>query len=160
MLKKDLDSLLKQHQKQALAIAIKMIGNLADAEDITQASLFRVYKNLDSFEQRSQFSTWSHRITINLCLSFLARRKDNIPIGYEDFIEKNNSNPELELECKQLINSKLEPISKLSKNHYDVIVMKDFKGLSCKQIAKELDVKIGTVLSRLHYARKELQKLL
>lgn len=171
--KGDLDAfetLIKNHQKRAYNIALKMLKNPEDAMDISQEAFIKVFKYIDSYNNKSSFSTWIYRIVINTCLDYIKKNKNNVlyldePINTDDGsikreITDNKNNPEKILE-KKINNEDInKAISMLKVKHRMIIILRDIQGFSYEEISKMLNLPLGTVKSRVKRARENLRKII
>lgn len=157
---------------------VEKIGGIArsylgvdDVEDVIQEVFIKVYKNIKKFRGESSLSTWIYRITINVCKDMLGkkhRRKEILTsFGEEDDDEKNIiREPADELQPSDELMKMLsaEEISKaidsLSKEDRLLINLREIEGMSYDQISEIMDKPVGTVKSRLHYARERLKGIL
>lgn len=154
----------------AYNIALRVLRNKEDAEDISQEALIKVFKNISSFNMKSSFKVWLYRIVMNTCFDF--KRKKNIvtysidkPLENDENeimheIPDNTYNPDIviqnELESQMLYDS----IDSLDDDFRTVIVLRDIQGLSYKDIASVLSCNEGTVKSRLNRARNKLKEII
>jgi RNA polymerase sigma-70 factor (ECF subfamily) len=167
------DQLVTRYRGKVYAMIVNMIHNEADAWDLAQDTFVKAWKALPRFEARSNFYTWLYRIAHNVTYDWLRKRRvrgdgtefdDSIRI---DTIEsaaptapKPASRPDESAEKSELRNRIESAIAKLSPDHRDVILLKEIDGLKYQEIADRVGCSIGTVMSRLFYARKKLQTLL
>ncbi len=159
------------YEKKALNFAYRMLKDLSEAEDATQEAFLRVYHKIHTFYGKSSFSTWFYTILNNICLDILrkkARRKDVISItnstddnqDYELQIEDTADGPYERLQKKDAYSLLEDALTKVSDEHRSVIIMRDINGLEYEEIAKILNVSLGTVKSRISRARLALRKIL
>ena len=152
-------------------IAYRMTGNPDDASDMTQEVMIKLFKNLDSFNQKSKFSTWVYRVATNTCLDELKkiRRKQTLSLDAEyetddgsvSFEQEDLSpTPDEQAETNELKDIVARAITRLGEEHRAVIVLRDIKGLSYGEIAEILNCSDGTVKSRLSRARAKLKEIL
>ena len=171
-IKGDIDAfeeLIKDYKKMAYNIALRVLRNKEDAEDISQEALVKVYKNIDSFNMQSTFKVWLYRIVMNTCLDF--KRKKNIvafsidkPLEGEESeftqdIPDNSNNPDVIIQNRLESQMLYECIDMLDDDFRTVIVLRDLQNLSYKDIASVLSCSEGTVKSRLNRARKKLRDI-
>ena len=164
------EELLLANQKNVYNLAYKMTGNPSDAEDITQEAFFKAYRLLTSFRGDSRFSVWLYRLTHNLCIDFLRKRKraatislsqsDDVGSEFAFDIPDERETPEgtaMRRELSEAINKSINELDPLQK---EIIVMREVTEMSYSDIAKTLDINEGTVKSRLSRARKSLANIL
>jgi len=164
------EELLLANQNNVYNLALKMTGNQADAEDISQEAFFKAFRLLDSFRGESRFSVWLYRLTYNLCIDFLRKNKKTSTISlsqqyddsddYEFDITDTSEQPEntvLRREMRDIID---KSISELDLLHREIIIMREVADMSYFDIAKTLNISEGTVKSRLSRARKNLARIL
>lgn len=149
------------------SIAKSYLGS-DDVDDIVQEVFMRVLKGIKRFKGDSKLSTWLYRITVNVCNDFLKKRKRHgeVLVDFEDEEEPPYLEPTSDTDVLREVAEELslaminEIIGKLPPTDRLLITMRDVNGLSYEEIANALDVPVGTVKSRLHYAREKLRKLL
>jgi RNA polymerase sigma-70 factor (ECF subfamily) len=158
--------LVERYQNRMLRLVSQIVHSREDAEDIVQESFVKAYASLGSFRQQSSFYTWLYRIAFNLAIDWkrrAARRGgDKYELGDIDQGKVTAAVPQAETPSDQIYRkeqSKLisAALEQLSEEHRSVIVLREVDGLSYEEIAKVTNSSIGTVMSRLHYARKKLQ---
>jgi RNA polymerase sigma factor (sigma-70 family) len=157
------DEIVRQHSARVYRLAYRLAGNRQDAEDLTQEVFVRVFRSLSSF-QPGTFEGWLHRITTNLFLD-QARRKqrirfDSLPEDFHDRLPGLLPSPDVAL-LSEMFDADIESaLAQLSPEYRAAVVLCDVEGLSYEEIATVLDVKIGTVRSRIHRGRSMLRKAL
>jgi RNA polymerase sigma-70 factor (ECF subfamily) len=146
-----------------------MTFNHEDAADLTQETFVKAFRSLSKFKEKSSFFTWIYRIGVNLTLTFLKRRKirkffsfdqaaDDGGISKElERVSTNNSTSAKKALLNELHEKLNEALSKLSDKHRTIVVLFEIDGLSHKEIAGIMKCTEGTVRSRLHYAKQQLQ---
>ncbi len=145
------------YMKKAYYTALGFVGNLDDAADVSQEAFIRAYKSISRFDISKPFFPWYYKILKNVCLNYKRKRRALHEVPIEIVQDKVMSqSPGKESLSHEVWNA----ISKLGDDEKEIILLKYFQGLSCKEIAQELDCPIGTVMSRLYYARKQLRKKL
>ncbi len=167
------DQLVELHRGKIYSMIYNMLHNQADAWDLTQESFIKAWKALPKFENRSKFSTWLYRIAHNTVYDWMRKRKItsagefNDEILADDSIEpsarttpRSSIAPDKQLENSELAKRIETAMEKLSMEHRQVIILREIDGYDYKEIAAMTDNTLGTVMSRLFYARKKLQTLL
>ncbi|NSW92293.1 MAG: sigma-70 family RNA polymerase sigma factor [Firmicutes bacterium] len=166
------EQLIESYQKKVFNIALGMMGNYDDANDISQEVFIKVFKSIRNFRQQSSFSTWLYRITTNACLDELRKRKNSKNIISIDQvihlengevvrqIEDDGPTPESTAERNELKEAVRDAIFQLSNEHKEVIILRDIQGFSYDDIAKIISCPQGTVKSRINRARNMLKEIL
>jgi RNA polymerase sigma-70 factor (ECF subfamily) len=158
------EALLAEARPRALAVALKVLRNPDDAEDAVQEAFLKAWRNLSRFEGRSSFSTWIHRIVMNSSLDILRRQScrpnvtsDDETNGQEERTEEPAvPTPErvvVAAEVRRLVHGAM---AVLSPAHRQAVQLRELEENTYEEIAEAAAVPIGTVMSRLHHARKRL----
>ena len=156
-------SLICRVQNSAYSIAYRYMENDADTRDAMQEAFIKMYRSLGSFKGDSSFETWFTRILINCCLDELRKRK-NSP-GWEDIDDHYNladheAGTEEQVLKKERQRAVTEAIRKLPEEARNIIILREFRGLSYEELADVLDLEPGTVKSRLNRAKQKLKEIL
>jgi RNA polymerase sigma-70 factor (ECF subfamily) len=164
------EELVARHRDKIYARAFSMLRNEDDAVDVSQEAWVKSWQRLNQFQGESSFATWMTRIVINLCLDQLRKQKrvksESIDQLEEDVggVERQmpiiNPNPTEGLEREELRTKIDRALAQLSYEHRTVLILKEFEDLEYKMIAKKMGCSIGTVMSRLFYARRKMAVLL
>jgi RNA polymerase sigma-70 factor (ECF subfamily) len=166
------NELVTRYRSRAFAMIFNMVRNEQDAWDITQDGFVKAWKSIGRFRGQSSFYTWLYRILMNVGIDSLRRKQIAGGTEFDDTIGLRNiepgaaTTPRGELEpATQLSDKEIrarvdEAISRLTPDHRAVIVMRELDGLEYQEIADAMECSIGTVMSRLFYARKKLQTML
>lgn len=161
------EKLFLSYQKRVYNLVYRMIGNEADAADLTQETFIRAYQNMASLRNAEAFATWLFRIAVNLCKNH--RRAEKISCdSLENLFDENEEaaieamaeNPEIAVEQDERDSLIREALSALSDEHRAVVVLHHLEGMPLGEIAKLLNCQVGTVKSRLARAREELKRRL
>ncbi len=162
-------TLVRRHQDRAFNLAYQMVRNREDALDISQEAFARAYASLASFKGDASFSTWLHRIVVNLAIDSLRRRERRGATSYDDARGTSQEgevehsapdDPATALETKQVRALLARGIAQLPPAQRAVLVLREIEGMSYEDIARTVECNLGTVMSRLFYARRKLQQVL
>jgi len=164
------EELIHRHRDKIYARAMIMMRNEGDAVDLSQEAWVKSWQRIHQFQGESSFATWMTRIVINLCLDQIRRQKRTRAESIEEMQEESGgverqmpiveNNPTEGLESEEVRRRIDEAMGKLTDAHRAVLVLHEFEGLEYKEIAKRVGISIGTVMSRLFYARRRLASLL
>ncbi|HNQ73284.1 MAG TPA: sigma-70 family RNA polymerase sigma factor [Verrucomicrobiota bacterium] len=164
------EELVARHRDKLYARAYTMMRNEDEAIDLSQEAWVKGWQRLAQFQGESSFATWMTRIVINLCLDQLRKRKRQRAESIEAMDEESGGverqmpivmvNPAAGLEREDLRSRIDEALGKLTETHRTVLVLHEFEQMEYKNIAKIMNCSIGTVMSRLFYARRKMAALL
>ena len=165
------DELVRRYQERIYATVYHMTSNHEDANDLAQEAFIKAFQALKSFKGGSSFYTWVYRIAVNKTINFLKQRRNKAQISLNDLDFTAEHDPELvalisektprrEINLSELQERLNMAMQKLSEPHRLVVTLHDVQGLSHEEIAEIMDCNIGTVRSRLFYARQQLQAYL
>lgn len=162
------DDLVRRYQERIYATIYHMTSNHEDANDLAQDTFIKAYQALKSFKGGSSFYTWIYRIAVNKTINFLKQRKNRTHMSLNDLDFNAEHDPDMlalvsdktprrEANLNELQEKLNEALQKLSEPHRMVVTLHDVQGLAHEEIAEIMDCNIGTVRSRLFYARQQLQ---
>ena len=165
------DDLVRRYQERIYATIYHMTSNHEDANDLAQEAFIKAFQALRSFKGGSSFYTWVYRIAVNKTINFLKQRKNRAHMSLNDLDFNAEHDPDLvalisdktprrEAGLAELQETLNIAMQKLSEPHRLVVTLHDVQGLSHEEVAKIMDCNIGTVRSRLFYARQQLQAYL
>jgi RNA polymerase sigma factor (sigma-70 family) len=165
------DDLVRRYQERIYATLYHMTSNHEDANDLAQEAFIKAFQALKSFKGGSSFYTWVYRIAVNKTINFLKQRKNRAQMSLDDLDFNAEHDPDLvalisektprrEINLAELQETLNIALQKLSEHHRLVVTLHDVQGLSHEEIAEIMDCNIGTVRSRLFYARQQLQAYL
>jgi RNA polymerase sigma-70 factor (ECF subfamily) len=167
------DELVTRYRTRIFAMIYNMVHNEQDAWDLAQDSFVKAWKSIKRFRGRSSFYTWIYRIVMNVTIDWLRKKQvKGAGVEFDDAIQLREVNPAsrtlpkadplpYERMERTEVRARIDnAITQLSPEHRAVILMKETEGMQYHEIAEALGCSIGTVMSRLFYARKKLQNLL
>ena len=165
------DDLVRRYQERIYATIYHMTANHEDANDLAQEAFIKAFQALKSFKGGSSFYTWIYRIAVNKTINYLKQRKNRTHMSLNDLDFNAEHDPDLlslvsdktprrETQLAELQQKLNEAMQKLSEPHRLVVTLHDVQGLAHEEIAKIMDCNVGTVRSRLFYARQQLQATL
>ena len=165
------DDLVRRYQERIYATIYHMTSNHEDANDLAQEAFIKAFQALRSFKGGSSFYTWVYRIAVNKTINFLKQRKNRAQMSLDDLDFNAEHDPDLvalvsdktprrEVALAELQEKLNAAMQKLSEPHRLAVTLHDVQGLSHEEIAEIMDCNVGTVRSRLFYARQQMQAYL
>jgi RNA polymerase sigma-70 factor, ECF subfamily len=159
------EKLLLSYEKKIFNIAYRISGNREDAYDIAQEVCIKIFKNINSFMGNSSFGTWVYRITSNVCIDEMRKKKktksltifSNFNDEFEVPVQDKGKLPDEIIENKEMAELIKDCISQLPPEHKMIIILRDINGYSYEEISTILAINLGTVKSRLSRARNLLK---
>jgi RNA polymerase sigma factor (sigma-70 family) len=162
------DELVRRYQERVYATIYHMTSNHEDANDLAQEAFIKAFQAIKSFKGGSSFYTWVYRIAVNKTINFLKQRKNRSGMSLNDLDFNAENDPDLvalisdktprrDAALAELQKKLNEAMQKLSEQHRLVVTLHDVQGLAHEEIAEIMDCNVGTVRSRLFYARQQLQ---
>jgi len=161
------EAIYNAHKRRVYYLCLRMIGNTAEAEELTQEAFMQVFRKIQTFRGDSSFSTWLHRVSVNVVLMKLRKKTPNeIPIDSEDENQEFSAPPK-EFGAPDLTLTGLvdrvtldRAVAELPPGCRQVFLLHDVMGCEHNEIAAMLDYSVGNSKSQLHKARMRLRKLL
>jgi RNA polymerase sigma-70 factor (ECF subfamily) len=165
------DELVRRCQERVYGTIYHMTSNHEDANDLVQETFIKAFHSIKSFRGGSSFYTWVYRIAVNKTINFLKQRKNRVQMSLNDLDAHVENDPDLvslisqdtphrDAQLSELQKKLNECLMKLSEDHRLAVVLHDVQGLPHDEIARIMECNVGTVRSRLYYARQQLQGLL
>jgi RNA polymerase sigma-70 factor (ECF subfamily) len=159
-----LNRLLTDARPRLLAVAMRIVRDRDDAEDVVQEALLKVCRSLTHFEGRAAFSTWLHRIVVNAALDRLRRhqaRRDRVADDDDERAQEvvdgvDEQTPERVVSRRETGAVVRGALARLSTAHREVLELRELEGESYRDLARLVQCPVGTVMSRLHHARHRL----
>jgi len=166
------NQLVIRYRNRAFSMVYNMVRNEQDAWDLSQDGFLKAWKSIGRFRGQSSFYTWLYRILMNVAIDWLRRKQIAAGSEFDDAVglrevapgavtlPKGELAPSVSISDKEIRHRIDDALTKLSNEHREVIILRELDGLEYQEIADMLGCSIGTVMSRLFYARKKLQTLL
>jgi RNA polymerase sigma-70 factor (ECF subfamily) len=152
--------IVTKYQSKIFSMVCGMVRNEHDAWDLAQEVFLKAWWSIHRFEGRSSFNTWLYKLTMNVTICSLRQKGRREEVELDDAIPSSLPGPGVYCQRTEIRERVTAAISKLSPEHRAVIVLKELEDLQYHEIGKVLNLSVGTVMSRLFYARKKLQTLL
>jgi RNA polymerase sigma-70 factor (ECF subfamily) len=159
--------IVERYKFRAFNSALMFTGNREDALDLSQEAFARAYRALERFDLNRSFFTWCYQILKNLCINHLQSKRRRRHVSLDDadhhYLQPTvhgSESPDEMMEKSEQNALLWEAINQLDDDDREIILMKEFQDFSYKEISEALHIPIGTVMSRLYYARKKLVKRL
>lgn len=166
--------LLRRYEKRVFSVANAIMRNPEDARDVAQEAFWKAHNAIGTFDGQAQFFTWMYRITVNLAIDHLRKRRgqrvefdDARANGEDDGADPTGLSPRRlgfdphrALEDQELRGQLERSLAQLSPAHRTVLVLREVEGLAYQEMADVVGCSIGTIMSRLFHARKRMQALL
>jgi RNA polymerase sigma-70 factor (ECF subfamily) len=163
------EALVRKYSERAFRVAFRVVRDEELAADVLQEALIKAYRGLRNFENRSAFYTWLYRIVVNLALDRRRRERPGTTVEWADEVALNvearvaqppSTTPELasvRAEVRELV---ARGVRELPDGQREVLLLREVEGLSYQEIAATMGISKGTVMSRLHYARRKMEAFL
>ncbi len=173
-----MEKLILKYQSRIYNVILKICANPDDAAELTQDTFVKIIQSIDKFQGKSSFYTWAFRIAVNLTLNYCQRNTrialqslDAEDEGYHSQMQANQAlkefltdgkspDPATAAQNKELCDIVVKSLMRLDDAQRTVIVLRDIEGMNYAQIAKVLDIELGTVRSRLSRGRSRLREIL
>ena len=153
--------LVRTHAQGVLNVIYRMCGDMQVAEDAAQETFIQAWLRLPSYRPRASLRNWLYRIAVNKAIDMLRKEKRILPGAVEDLnLTDSRPGPEALAASSERTKMVQEAVLALPEASRAVLVLREYEGLSYQEIADALDIPVGTVMSRLNYARKLLREKL
>jgi RNA polymerase sigma-70 factor (ECF subfamily) len=161
--------LVDRYQGRAYRLAARLLGDPDLARDAVQEGFLKAYGSLARFEGRSGFYTWLYRLVFNLCIDMKRRDRSSRHVEWSDEVAshltpgldgKPDAGPDVELDRGELRDALARAVEQLPEDARRTLLLREVDGLSYAEIAAALGIPKGTVMSRLHHARRRVRQLL
>lgn len=152
--------LVTKYRTKVFSLVCGMVRNEHDAWDLAQEGFLKAWQSIHRFEGRSSFYTWLHSIPVNLTIYSIRRKDHREEVELSDAIPSSLSGPAVSFERTEIREQVNAALARLSPQHRAVILLKEQEDMQYHEIAEILNLSVGTVMSRIFYARKKLQIML
>ncbi|MEX2581936.1 MAG: sigma-70 family RNA polymerase sigma factor [Gemmatimonadota bacterium] len=154
------DALVGRHMQRAFGVALRLLGQREDAEDLVQEAFLAALQKIDSFDTSREFSPWFYRILVNRCLNARKSRSRRTTVDLPAEAASTIASPLLEAERSELRYHLKRAMQELPDRQRTIVTMFDLEGFSSPEIAEVLGISDGTVRWHLHQARRVLREAL
>ena len=162
------DNLILKYRERVFGVVYNMTSNREDAADLTQDAFIKAFQSIHRFQAQSSFFTWLYRIAVNSTLTHLRKAKLRTFFSFEKITDEDKTaelvnqmtdkkGADRDLYIRELQEKLNEAMMKLSIKHRTVVTLFEIEGVSHEEIAEIMNCSVGTVRSRLHYAKQLLQ---
>jgi RNA polymerase sigma-70 factor (ECF subfamily) len=161
------EELLDKYKKPVFSICLRMVKNYDDAEDLAQEVFIRTFSVLDRYDPSYPFSSWLYRITSNLCIDHIRRRRDGV-LSLDQPVQGRNGEmsrqmpsrdvkPDRNVESREMMEVLEEAIHTLPEHYRVIVILRHQEQLSYEEISDNLGIPLGTVKARIHRARNMIK---
>ncbi|HEU0296219.1 MAG TPA: sigma-70 family RNA polymerase sigma factor [Anaerolineales bacterium] len=155
------NELVRNHARGVMNVVYRMCGDALIAEDAAQETFIRAWQNLSSYRPQTPLRSWLYRIAFNAGMDMLRKEKRILPNDIEEMqLADERPGPEFLVSQRERTVLVQQAVLSLPDASRAVVVLREYEGMSYHEIAEALDIPIGTVMSRLNYARKALKEKL
>jgi RNA polymerase sigma-70 factor (ECF subfamily) len=151
--------LVRWHREGVINVVYRMCGDVNLAEDAAQEAFVRAWQHLPNYRPRTPFRNWVYRIATNAALDVLRRERETVDVDGLSLVSPDGG-PEAAVEAEERGEGVWRAVLALPPSSRAVLILREYEGLSYREIADTLGIPIGTVMSRLNYARKRLRESL
>ncbi|MEW6535387.1 MAG: sigma-70 family RNA polymerase sigma factor [Candidatus Auribacterota bacterium] len=163
------DQIVRRYESKVLGVLYGMMRNSDDARDVAQDVFVKAYKSVDKFRGDSKLYTWLYRITVNMAIDYMRKKQKKAKVEYNDEVKISDDNPAVPVDrispSKTVQNKELrtklqEAIEQLPEEQKSTFVLREMQDMSYQEIAGVMNCSVGTVMSRLFYARKKVRDMI
>jgi len=151
--------LVEKHRQGVLNVVYRMCGDPQLAEEAAQEAFLRAWQNLRRYNPQFAFRNWVYRIALNIAIDGLRRRAETVLIE-DEMLTADADSPEATLERQEQAEQVRQVVLGLPPASRAVLILREYEGMTYQEIADSLDIPIGTVMSRLNYARGQVRQSL
>ena len=154
------DVLVTRHMRRAFGVAMRLLGQAEDAEDLVQDAFVAALQKIDTYDSDRDFAPWFYRILVNRCLNARKARSRRTTVELPAEVAGSGASPLLETERSELRHYLTEALNRLPDKQKTIVTMFDLEGFTSPEIAEMLEISDGTVRWHLHQARRVLREAL
>jgi RNA polymerase sigma-70 factor (ECF subfamily) len=151
------ETLMRQYERMVLVTAIRLLGNIEDAQDASQEVFLRLYRNLGKVQAASNFSGWLYRVTVNVCHDTRRKRPASVPIEEVPDLASGAADPQETATGAERQRALAMSLRMLSQKERTALVLRDLEGLSTEEVARALGSSEATVRSQISKARVKVR---
>ena len=151
---------MERYRKTVYYLTYRMVHDREDAADLSQETFLKAYQGLRKFKRQSSFHTWLYRITVNLCINFLRKKRSRYFVELEKTHSVEHPDVLQKLEMEELQIRLSDAVNELPEKQRIAVILRIYHGLSHKEISSILSCSVGTVKANYFHALRNLRKLI
>jgi RNA polymerase sigma-70 factor (ECF subfamily) len=151
------EAVMRQHERLVLVTALRLLGNIEDAKDVSQEVFLRLYRNLGKVETEKNYQAWLYRVTVNLCHDVGRKRKPSVAVEDVPELVSGAADPQQTLTGAERQRVLQMSLRALSEKERVALVLRDLEGLSTEEVARALGSSEATVRSQICKARVKMR---
>ncbi len=154
------DSLMRRHERLVLATALRLLGNLTDAQDASQEVFLKLYRNLGKLERPGNIPAWLYKVTVNVCHDARRRRLASAPVEEAEALPALAADPQQSAGQAERRHALDLSLRLLSERERAAVVLRDLEGLSTEEVARAMGTREATVRSQIRQGRMKMKGFL
>ena len=151
------ESVMRQHERLVLITALRLLGNMEDAKDVSQEVFLRLYRNLEKVEAANNYQAWLYRVTVNLCHDVGRKRRPSVAVEDVPELVSGAADPQQSLTGAERQRVLEMSLGALSAKEREALVLRDLEGLTTEEVARVLGSSEATVRSQISKARVKMR---
>jgi len=151
------EAVMRQHERLVLVTALRLLGNIEDAKDVSQEVFLRLYRNRGKVETEKNYQAWLYRVTVNLCHDVGRKRRPSVPVEDVPELASGDADPQQSLTGSERQRVLQMSLRALSEKERAALVLRDLEGLSTEDVARALGSSEATVRSQISKARVKMR---
>jgi RNA polymerase sigma-70 factor (ECF subfamily) len=149
--------LMRQHERLVLVTALRLMGNLPDAQDVSQEVFLKLYRNLGKVDGASRVASWLYRVTVNACRDIQRRKRPEAPVEFAENLPAGGMDPQQDATQSERQRVLEMSLRTLPEKERAALVLRDLEGLSTEEVARVLGSSEATVRSQISKARVKVR---